>query len=246
MTTKKLDFRGQAFKDVLGFTIRHWREQPWRIFAVTSLVLLSALADVLTPLFAGHLVDAIASGSAGNPAAWHAAVMAFGILAGLGLGATLLRQGVFMNIIPLTLEMMSKIAANAFQRVQRFSTDWHANSFAGSTVRKITRGMWALDILNDTLLIALFPSLVMLVGSTVLLGVRWPLMGAVVGISSVIYISVTAMLSLGFATRSSRRSAPKCVKKSCLPASSANGVIARNARGSAVRSMAACKAACSC
>jgi ATP-binding cassette subfamily B protein len=98
MTTKKLDFRGQAFKDVLGFTIRHWREQPWRIFAVTSLVLLSALADVLTPLFAGHLVDAIASGSAGNPAAWHAAVMAFGILAGLGLGATLLRQGVFMNM----------------------------------------------------------------------------------------------------------------------------------------------------
>jgi ATP-binding cassette subfamily B protein len=32
-----------------------------------------------------------------------------------------------------------------FHRVQRFSTDWHANSFAGSTVRKITRGMWALD-----------------------------------------------------------------------------------------------------
>ena len=65
MTTKKLDLRGQVFKDVLGFTVRHWREQPWRIFAVTSLVLLSALADVLTPLFAGHLVDAIASGSAG-------------------------------------------------------------------------------------------------------------------------------------------------------------------------------------
>jgi ATP-binding cassette subfamily B protein len=44
-------------------------------------------------------------------------------------------------------------------RVQRFSTDWHANTFAGSTVRKITRGMWALDLLNDTMLIALFPSL---------------------------------------------------------------------------------------
>ena len=204
MTTKKLDLRGQVFKDVLGFTVRHWREQPWRIFAVTSLVLLSALADVLTPLFAGHLVDAIASGSAGNPAAWHAAVTAFAILAGLGLGATLLRQGVFMNIIVLTLKMMSKIAANAFHRVQRFSTDWHANSFAGSTVRKITRGMWALDILNDTLLVALFPSLVMLVGSTVLLGVRWPLMGAVVGLGSILYIAITAMLSLGFVAPAAR------------------------------------------
>ncbi|RFU46656.1 ABC transporter ATP-binding protein [Paraburkholderia sp. DHOC27] len=204
MTTRKLDFRGQAFKDVLSFTVRHWREQPWRIFAVTSLVLLSALADVLTPMFAGHLVDAIASGSAGNPAAWHAAMTAFGTLAGLGLGATLLRQGVFMNIIALTLRMMSQIAANAFHRVQRFSTDWHANNFAGSTVRKITRGMWALDILNDTLLIALFPSLVMLVGSTVLLGARWPLMGLVVGLGSVLYIAVTAMLSLGFVAPAAR------------------------------------------
>jgi ATP-binding cassette, subfamily B, bacterial len=204
MTTKKLDFSGQAFKDVLGFTFRHWREQPWRIFAVTGLVLLAALADVLTPMFAGHLVDAIASGATGNPEARHAALTAFATLVGLGLGATLLNQGVYRNIIVFTLKMMSQVSGNAFHRVQRFSTDWHANSFAGSTVRKITRGMWALDILNDTLLIALFPSVVMLVGSTVLLGARWPLMGAVVGVGSVLYIAVTAMLSLGFVAPAAR------------------------------------------
>ncbi|MFP3741365.1 ABC transporter ATP-binding protein, partial [Burkholderia sp. SIMBA_019] len=76
--------------------------------------------------------------------------------------------------------------SNAFYRVQRFSTDWHANSFAGSTVRKITRGMWAVDVLNDTLLVALLPSVVMLVGATVLLGVYWPVMGLVVGLGSVL------------------------------------------------------------
>ncbi|MFM0337819.1 ABC transporter ATP-binding protein [Paraburkholderia fungorum] len=204
MTRKKLDFRGQAFKDVLGFTFRHWARQPWRIVAITVLVLLSAVADVLTPVFAGRLVDAIASGSAGNAVAWHAAITAFCVLGALGLGATLLRQGVFFNIIKLTLKMMSEIAANAFHRVQRFSTDWHANSFAGSTVRKITRGMWALDLLNDTLLIALLPSLVMLVGATVLLGWRWPMMGAVVGIGSLLYIAVTVAMSLGFVAPAAR------------------------------------------
>ena len=84
--------------------------------------------------------------------------------------------------------MMADIAADAFHRVQRFSTDWHANSFAGSTVRKVTRGMWALDLLNDTILIALLPSLVMLVGSTVLLGWYWPVMGLVVAVGSLVYI----------------------------------------------------------
>src|SRR5690606_1007808 len=83
-------------------------------------------------------------------------------------------------------------------RVQRFSTDWHANAFAGSTVRKVTRGMWALDLLNDTILIALAPSLIMLVGSTVLLGLFWPAMGVIVGLGSLIYIGVTVFLSIGF------------------------------------------------
>ncbi|MGH8780040.1 ABC transporter ATP-binding protein [Paraburkholderia sp.] len=204
MANKKLDLGGQAFKNVLGFTFLHWRRQPARIGAIAAFALLAALADVLTPLFAGRLVDALASGAAGKALAWKAAVTAFWTLAALGVTATLLRQFMFMNIIQLTLNMMSRIAANAFHRVQRFSTDWHANSFAGSTVRKITRGMWALDLLNDTLLVALLPSIMMLVGATVLLGLHWPVMGLVVGLGSIMYVSVTVALSLGFVAPAAR------------------------------------------
>ncbi|MHC2189141.1 hypothetical protein ACVJF1_001774 [Bradyrhizobium diazoefficiens] len=85
-------------------------------------------------------------------------------------------------IVPFTLKTMSDVARGAFMRVQRFSTDWHANSFAGSTVRKVTRGMWALDLLNHTILMALLPSLAVLVGSTILLGLHWPELGAVIGL----------------------------------------------------------------
>ncbi len=69
---------------------------------------------------------------------------------------------------------MADISRDAFARVQRFSTDWHANTFAGSTVRKVTRGMWAVDMLNDTLMMSLFPSFVVLIGSMVILGLHWP------------------------------------------------------------------------
>lgn len=204
MASKKYDFGGQTFKNVLGFTAQHWVEQPLRIAAIVVLALFTAGTDVLTPLFAGRMVDALASGSSGRELAWHAATMAFLALAALGLSATLLRQLTYVNIIALTLRMMGDIAANAFHRVQRFSTDWHGNSFAGSTVRKITRGMWALDLLNDTLLIALLPSVVMLVGSTVLLGLHWTVMGAVVGVGSLVYIGVTVAVSLGFVAPAAR------------------------------------------
>ena len=124
--------------------------------------------------------------------AWNAALAAFVDADRRWRSARIvLRHLAFLGIIRLTLHMMADIAADAFHRVQRFSTDWHANTFAGSTVRKITRGMWALDLLNDTILVALLPSVVMLVGSAVLLGSYWPVMGLVVVVGALVYIGVT-------------------------------------------------------
>ncbi|MEW9808060.1 ABC transporter ATP-binding protein [Mesorhizobium sp. ZMM04-5] len=206
MTRFRIDLRGGAFRSVLGFTWVHWRRQPVRLSLIAAAFLTATLADVLTPLYAGRLVDAVASGSASDPASWHAAMAAFAMLMALAIGALVFRHLAFMAIIALTLKMMSDIGADAFQRVQRFSTDWHANSFAGSTVRKITRGMWALDLLNDTILMALLPSLVMLVGTTILLGVSWPVMGLIVAIGSLAYIGLTVVLSLAYVAPAARLS----------------------------------------
>ncbi|RWB91098.1 MAG: ABC transporter ATP-binding protein [Mesorhizobium sp.] len=204
MARFKIDLRASAFRSVLGFTLAHWRRQPWRLSLIMVAFLLSTLADVLTPLYSGRLVDAVASSAGADAMAWQAAMTAFSILVALALAGVMLRNAAFMGIVELTLKMMSDIAADAFHRVQRFSTDWHANAFAGSTVRKVTRGMWALDLLNDTILIALLPSLVMLVGSTLLLGWFWPLMGLVVATGSVLFIAVTAALSLGYVAPAAR------------------------------------------
>ncbi|KRD49581.1 ABC transporter ATP-binding protein [Ensifer sp. Root278] len=198
MAFTRFDLRGGAFRSVLGFTWVHWKRQPLRISVILGMVLLSTLADVLTPLYSGRLVDAVVSGGAADQLAWNAAIAAFWMLMALSLGAIILRHFTFLGVTDLTLKMMADIASAAFYRIQRFSTDWHANSFAGSTVRKVTRGMWALDLLNDTLLVALFPSVVMLVGSTVLMSFYWPMMGVIIGIGSIVFIVVTILLSLGY------------------------------------------------
>jgi ATP-binding cassette subfamily B protein len=204
MTRFRIDLRGGAFRSVLGFTWTHWQRQPVRLALIMAAFLAATLADVLTPLYAGRLVDAVAGGSASDQTAWNAAIAAFVALIGLAASALLLRHLGFMGIIELTLRMMADIGSDAFHRVQRFSTDWHANSFAGSTVRKITRGMWALDLLNDTILMALLPSLVMLIGSTVLFAVFWPMMGLIVAVGSLAYIGLTVGLSLGFVAPAAR------------------------------------------
>ncbi|NKK62349.1 ATP-binding cassette domain-containing protein [Rhizobium leguminosarum bv. viciae] len=199
MTRKKLDFRADAYRHVLGFVFHHWRHRPVLVGVIIVLVIASTLAEVMVPVFSGQIVDAIAGSNAADRA-----LRAFVIVVALGLTSVALRWFIFNGIIRLTLRTMADVTNNGFHKVQRFSTDWHANSFAGSTVRKITRGMWALDQLNDLLLVALLPSIVMLVGASIVLGSYWPIMGLIVAAGSLIYIGVTVALSMGFVSPAAR------------------------------------------
>ncbi len=196
----------RPFRDVLRFTWRHWQRQPWLVAGVAVAMIGATVADVLMPIFAGRLVDAVGLLDADRDAAQHSALVALAAILALGLVMIVLRHLSFLGIIRLTLRIMAAIAQEAFWRVQRFSTEWHANTFSGSVVRRITRAMWAMDLLNDTLLIALMPSVVVLLGSTVLLGLRWPAMGLVVAAGSVAYLALSVTGTLIYVAPAARLS----------------------------------------
>ncbi len=191
-----------ALRHVLSFTFARWWQQRGLVARVAIAMSLATFTEVLMPVYAGRLVDALATGRE----AAGIALAAFGAMAALGLAMVVLRHVAWSGIVPMTLTMMRNVAREAFERVQRFSTDWHANSFAGSTVRKITRGMWAMDTLNDVLLLALLPSLVVLVGTVVVLGQRWPVMGLVMAAGAIAYVLVTALLATRVIAPASRLS----------------------------------------
>ncbi len=195
--------RPTAIRVVIPFVFRHWLNQPVRAMIVAGGLLGATAADLFMPLFSGHLVDALTKGAA-DPAAQRAAWVAFGAIVALGMASMILRLIGLHAIVPFTLRIMSDVSRDAFMRVQRFSTDWHANSFAGSTVRKVTRGMWALDVLNDTILMALLPSLAVLVGSMILLGLHWTSLGAVIAVGALVYVSMTVWFSTRFIAPAAR------------------------------------------
>lgn len=185
------------FWAVLVFVYRHWRQQGGLVLLVVLGMIIATLAEVLVPLYAGRLIDALGSApTLGHAQAGSAGLWALGGIIALGLVTLAARSGAIVAVIRLTLDVMANIGRDAFFRVQRFSSDWHADHFAGSTVRKVSRGMNAIDALHDTVLLALLPSFVVLVGSAALLGWRWPVMGVVVALSAAVYLAVTAGLSL--------------------------------------------------
>jgi ATP-binding cassette subfamily B protein len=206
--------RAAPFRDVLAFNFRYWRHQRLMVAAVCIGILLMTMADVLLPIYAGRLIDAVApaivSAEGGNTVAREAAlsdaVWALAAMVVLGLLMVVMRHLSFLAVVRLTLRQMMEVAQDAFWKVQRFAAEWHANTFAGSIVRKVTRGMWAVDLLNDTLLIALLPSVIVLLGSTALLGWRWPMMGVVIMVGTVAYVILAAILSIGYVGPAARLS----------------------------------------
>ena len=180
---------------VLRFTLSHWRGDAVRIALLVAVVLAATLADVLVPVATGALVDAVAGPPAsGTGPAVRALLAVIALIAG-GIALNALS---YVLIIDVTLEQMARVLRGGFARVQRLPADWHADTFAGSTVRRITRGGWALDLLNDTLLLALLPSLVALIGTTVTLALFQPWLGVAALIGAGVFVAANAVLAVRY------------------------------------------------
>lgn len=186
--------RTGSIRRVLRFAFRHWARQRVRTTCIAFFITAATVTEIFVPLFAGRLIDALAADMRDE------ALALFAAMATLGLAMVVLRHIAWAGIVPFTLRMMRDVTEDGFHRVQRFSTDWHANSFAGSTVRKITRGMSAFDTLNDVLLLQLLPSTAVLVGTMLLLGWHWPVLGLVMAVGAGAYVAVTVVLATRWAS----------------------------------------------
>ena len=195
-----------AISEVLAFLYEHWKREWKSVSAIAFSMTIATVADLFLPVFSGRLVDAITTQNASHEEAFHHALLDIAAMAGLGAVLVGARFIAFIGICGLTVHLMSRMASDAFWRVQRLSTDWHANNFAGSIVRRVTRGMWAVDLMNDTLLLALLPAVVVLVGSSLVLGSHWPAMGLLVAAAATAYVAISIALSVGYVAPAARLS----------------------------------------
>lgn len=178
-----------------AFLWAHWRRYPFTGAALIVLMLLSVVFDVAFPIVSGRLVDAVArAGFPPSPEDVDLAVVALLLFVGQGVGFHLARRTSMLVWAGFAARIMRDIVTETFHRVQRYSAEWHSSSFAGATVRRITRGMWAYDTLADTIYIGFFPTVCVLIGVIVSLAFHWPLVGLYVLVGIVLYFALTILL----------------------------------------------------
>lgn len=185
-----------TWKDLARFSWAYWRPNRWLGAGAAALMLLSVSMDAIVPVYTGRIVDAMASHTAGNPEGWKAAWGAFWIFITVAFLHHLLRNGSLFLWNAFAVRNLQGIVSQALHKVQHFSSDWHANTFAGGTVRKITRGMWAMDTFEDTLLMGLLPAVTIMIGITVMLTLKLPAIGLASSIMILMYAAGSVWISV--------------------------------------------------
>ena len=126
-------------------------------------MLTAVLFDLMLPTASGRLIDTLTATTRDTHAAWRA--WAFFLAVYVGFVVT--RNIGFRFWNPLAARNMQEMSDEGFRRVQSFSADWHADNFAGATVRKLSRAMWGYDAVSDAVVLWLGPALIVLFGLAV-------------------------------------------------------------------------------
>lgn len=176
-----------SFLSVSKFVWSYLRKKPCWLIGILVLIILQTSAEIMMPQLFGMFADTLAENSdnpiAGLPEIWRILIL---------IGITGISYWTFdkcKNIFWDTrwLPMMKKIQQDAFFRVQRFSTDWHVNSFAGATVRKITRAVWAANSFVVQFLFTFIPLSILILGMIGVMFWRWKMMGLILAGGTTVY-----------------------------------------------------------
>ncbi len=184
--------RALSNRQVLAFVASRWMRRPVAFFASAGIMLVAVTFDLSLPWAAGRLIDAVAAGpQAGTEAAWRA----WAVFMSVFVAFLSIRIGVFRIWNPFAAANMKELSDEAFGWVQGFSSDWHANTFAGATVRRLSRAMWGYDSVSDTLILWLGSALLVLFGLTFSMMLRWPVVGVFALVMVVAYIALNIGLA---------------------------------------------------
>jgi len=197
-----------SFRQVSHFVWSYYRKYPFWVMVVTISLMGQAALEVVLPYAVGKLIDYISvtkiAGVEALPEVFHW----LAVIAAAGLGFHFLHIGThFVYDWFLKFPLMRNVGVDAFYKVQRFSTDWHVNSFAGAIVTKIKRGKSAFEVYSDEFYINFLPLFFLIIGMTSFLIFKWKFLGLFFAGVAIIYAIISTLLVSKYVSPISRKAA---------------------------------------
>jgi len=178
-----------SFIDVLKFAAGYWFQQPKKLFFIVLVLLVAAFLETYLPTALAAFLNAIEL--------HHdkvAVLFYLGIFLGTYLIQALLFSFVFLVYNSFETNLFKSLVDDVFEHVYRLPEKFFANTFTGSIVSKINRARQKIEVFEDQILVRIFPTAVILIGSMLFLMLQFPLLAILMMCYLVILVIVSSFL----------------------------------------------------
>ena len=170
MPTKKSSL---SFFDVIRFAARYWRRQPVKLSIVLLLLLSAALLETYLPNALSDFLGAIRQ-QQGQVAITHS-LMVFLLNY---LAQAMLFAVTYILYNHFETHLFKNVVDDTFRHVLRLPEHFFVNTFTGGIFSKINRGRQKIENFEDQILLRIFTTVIILIGSTAFLALRFPVLAA--------------------------------------------------------------------
>jgi len=194
------------FKTTLKFVWSMVRDSKGMLACMIFCTTAFSMVEIAIPATGKHLFDLMTGapemGSMNRDEAWNVAWAFCALIAGYWV----FRYTLWFIWLPFEVRYMKRLAQGSFARVQSFSTAWFNDTFAGVTVRNITRGMGALDGFLESVLTQFFPTLMIIAGTAVYMMISgYGVLGVLFLLYFMLFVAATGTISLKIVAPANRR-----------------------------------------
>ena len=180
-------------KDIFKFCWDYWCRRKWLGFFSVLFMTISTVMDIFIPLYSGRIIDSMNKYVSGSYEEITHSILMFIVLL---FGFSFFRLLCFSCYNRWECLSMRDILIDATRKVQNFSSGWHANNFSGGTVRKITRSSKAFEMLEDNIILSLYPAILVLFGANIVLYFVLPVVALYAFVMALIYVGLTLYISV--------------------------------------------------
>lgn len=178
-----------SFLNVVQFAASYWLKQPKRFIFILIIILVSALFEAYLPSALAAFLGAIRE-HADKGLVLHR----LEIFIGVYIAQAVLISSIYIFYNTFETTIFKSLIDDVFTYLQRLPEQFFVNTFAGSIISKINRARHQIEAFEDQILVRIFPTAVILVGSIIFLAMRFPLLAVLMIVYLSFLIAVSAFL----------------------------------------------------
>lgn len=178
-----------TFFDVLRFASGYWVRQPKALFLILFGIFIASILETYLPNALASFLTAIRQNEGKSTILFY-----LSIFIGTYLCQAIITPVVYIIYNCFETKIFKALVDDVFAHVYLLPEKFFANTFTGSIVSKINRARQKIEVFEDQILLRIYSTILILIGSLVFLAFRFPLLSLLMLIYLLLFVVISSFL----------------------------------------------------